>query len=166
FETPTELVEAAEKVYAEGYRKIDTYSPFPIEAASEAIGFHHSRLPLIVLIGGLTGLASAFAMQYWVSVIDYPINVGGRPFNSWPSFMIVCFELTVLFSAISAVIGMFALNGLPMPYHPVFNVQRFAAVSNDRFFLLVEASDPLFDGQGTPALLRGMNPAGVWEVPY
>ena len=166
FETPTELVEAAEKVYAEGYRKIDTYSPFPIEAASEAIGFHHSRLPLIVLIGGLTGLASAFVMQYWVSVIDYPINVGGRPFNSWPSFMIVCFELTVLFSAISAVIGMFALNGLPMPYHPVFNVQRFIDASKDGFFLVIEATDPKFDAEATGSFLKTLSPAGVWEVPY
>ncbi len=166
FETPTELVEAAEKVYAEGYRKIDTYSPFPLEAASEAIGFHHTRLPLIVLIGGLTGLATAFGMQYWISVIDYPINVGGRPFNSWPAFIIVCFELTVLFSAISAVIGMFALNGLPMPYHPVFNVQRFADASNDGFFLVVEATDPKFDVAATGSFLKTLSPAGVWEVPY
>lgn len=166
FETPTELVEAAEKVYAEGYRKIDTYSPFPIEAASEAIGFHHTRLPLIVLIGGLTGLATAFGMQYWISAIDYPINVGGRPFNSWPAFIIVCFELTVLFSAISAVIGMFALNGLPMPYHPVFNVQRFADASNDGFFLVIEATDPKFDVGETGSFLKALSPVGVWEVPY
>ena len=164
FETPTELVEAAEKVYAEGYRKIDTYSPFPIEAASEAIGFHHSRLPLIVLIGGLTGLASAFAMQYWVSVIDYPINVGGRPFNSWPSFMIVCFELTVLFSAISAVIGMFALNGLPMPYHPVFNVERFQMATRNRFFLCIESADSKFDHETTRRFLESCGPQGVYEV--
>jgi len=114
----------------------------------------------------LTGLASAFAMQYWVSVIDYPINVGGRPFNSWPSFIIVCFELTVLFSAISAVIGMFALNGLPMPYHPVFNVQRFIDASKDGFFLVIEATDPKFDGEATGSFLKTLSPAGVWEVPY
>ena len=166
FETPTELVEAAEKVYAEGYRKIDTYSPFPLESASEAIGFHHTRLPLIVLIGGLTGLATAFGMQYWISAIDYPINVGGRPFNSWPAFIVVCFELTVLFSAVSAVIGMFALNGLPMPYHPVFNVQRFVDASKDGFFLVVEATDPKFDVESTESLLKSLSPAGVWEVPY
>jgi hypothetical protein len=166
FENPSELVDAAEKVYGEGYRKIDTYSPFPIEAASEAIGFHHSRLPLIVLIGGLTGLATAFAMQYWISVIDYPLNVGGRPFNSWPSFIIVCFELTVLFSAISAVIGMFALNGLPMPYHPVFNVQRFVDASKDGFFLVIEATDPKFDAEETESFLKALSPVGVWEVPY
>jgi len=166
FENPSELVDAAEKVYAEGYRKIDTYSPFPIEAASEAVGFHHTRLPLIVLIGGLTGLATAFAMQYWISAIDYRINVGGRPFNSWPSFIIVCFELTVLFSAISAVIGMFALNGLPMPYHPVFNVQRFVDASKDGFFLVIEATDPKFDAEETPSFLKALSPVGVWEVPY
>ena len=135
FETPTELVEAAEKVYAEGYRKIDTYSPFPLESASEAIGFHHTRLPLIVLIGGLTGLATAFGMQYWIS-------------------------------AISAVIGMFALNGLPMPYHPVFNVQRFVDASKDGFFLVVEATDPKFDAENTESFLKSLSPAGVWEVPY
>jgi len=166
FETPTELVQAAEKVYADGYRKIDTYSPFPIESAAEAIGFHKSRLSLIVLIGGLTGLATAFGMQYWISVIDYPINVGGRPFNSWPSFIIVCFELTVLFSAASAVIGMFALNGLPMPYHPVFNVQRFVDASKDGFFLIIEATDPKFDVEETGSFLKTLSPAGVWEVPY
>lgn len=166
FETPTELVEAAERVYAEGYRKIDTYSPFPIEAASEAVGFHHTRLPLIVLIGGLTGLATAFGMQYWISAIDYPLNVGGRPFNSWPAFIVVCFELTVLFSAISAVIGMFALNGLPMPYHPVFNVQRFVDASKDGFFLVVEATDPKFDIEATEGFLKTLSPAGIWEVPY
>ncbi len=166
FENPTELVQAAEKVYADGYRKIDTYSPFPIEAAAEAVGFHKSRLSLIVLIGGLTGLATAFGMQYWISVIDYPINVGGRPFNSWPAFIIVCFELTVLFSAASAVIGMFALNGLPMPYHPVFNVQRFIDASKDGFFLIIEATDPKFDAQATESFLKSLSPAGVWEVPY
>jgi len=166
FDSPTALVTAAEKVYGEGYRKIDTYTPFPIEAASEAIGFHTTRLPLIVLIGGLTGLATAFGMQYWISVIDYPINVGGRPFNSWPAFVIVCFELTVLFSAISAVVGMFALNGLPMPYHPVFNVPRFKAASNDGFFLVIEATDPRFDVAGTSTFLHGLDAAGVWEVPY
>lgn len=166
FETPAELVEAAERVHHDGYRKIDVYSPFPIEPAMEAIGFHKTRLSLIVLIGGLTGLCTAFGMQFWISTIDYPINVGGRPFNSWPAFIVVCFELTVLFSAISAFISMFALNGLPLPYHPVFNVPRFAAASNDRFFLLVEAADPRFDPNVTPAFLRDLRPAGVWEVPY
>ena len=166
FETPAELVHAAERVHGDGYRKIDVYSPFPIEAATEAIGFHKTRLSLIVLIGGLTGLCTAFGMQYWISAIDYPINVGGRPFDSWPAFIVVCFELTVLFSAISAFLSMFALNGLPLPYHPVFNVPRFAQVSSDRFFLLIEAADPRFDPEATPEFLRSLNPAGTWEVPY
>src|SRR5260370_28752509 len=117
FENPTELVQAAEKVYADGYRKIDTYSPFPIEAAAEAVGFHKSRLSLIVLIGGLTGLATAFGMQDWIYGIDYPINVGGRPFNSWPAFIIGYFELNVLIFATSAVISRIVLNGLPIPHH-------------------------------------------------
>ncbi|HEV2113609.1 MAG TPA: DUF3341 domain-containing protein, partial [Terriglobales bacterium] len=142
------------------------YSPFPIEAAAEAIGFHRTRLSLVVLIGGLTGLCTAFGMQYWISAMDYPLNIGGRPFNSWPAFVIVCFELTVLFSAISAVVGMFAMNGLPMPYHPVFNVPRFKAASNDGFFLVVEATDPRFDIAETSALLHTLDAAGVWEVPY
>lgn len=166
FDSPTALVKAAEKVHHEGYRKIDTYSPFPIEAATEAIGFNTTRLPLVVLCGGLTGLITAFGMQYWISAIDYPLNIGGRPFNSWPAFVIVCFELTVLFSAISAVVGMFAMNGLPMPYHPVFNVPRFKAASNDGFFLVVEATDPRFDIAETSALLHTLDAAGVWEVPY
>lgn len=166
FANPTELIQASKKTYSEGYRKIDVYSPFPIEEANESIGFPSTRLPLIILIGGLTGTATAFAMQYWISVIDYPLNVGGRPFNSWPAFIVVCFELTVLFGAISAVIGMFALNGLPLPYHPLFNVPRFAAASKDAFFLLIEAADPKFDGEMTPAFMRALSPAGVWEVPH
>jgi hypothetical protein len=105
-------------------------------------------------------------MQYWISAIDYPINVGGRPFNSWPAFIVVCFELTVLFSAFSAVIAMFALNGLPMPYHPVFNVPRFKAASDDGFFIVIEATDPRFDLEQTQAFLKRLSPAGVWEVPY
>ena len=163
FETPTELVDASRKVYEEGYRKIDAYSPFPIEAASEALHFE-TRLPLIVLIGGLTGLATAFAMQYWISAIDYPLNVGGRPFNSWPAFIVVCFELTVLFSAFSAVIGMFALNGLPLPYHPVFNVPRFAMATRGRFFLCIKARDKKFDMGVTRQFLEELKPFGVYEA--
>ena len=164
FETPTELVDASRKVYEEGYRKIDAYSPFPIEAASEALHFE-TRLPLIVLIGGLTGLATAFAMQYWISAIDYPINVGGRPFNSWPAFIVVCFELTVLFSAFSAVIGMFALNGLPQPYHPLFNIPRFELASRSLFFLSLQRRDPKFDLVETRRFLESLNPKAIYEVP-
>ncbi|MGH7753384.1 MAG: DUF3341 domain-containing protein, partial [Gemmatimonadales bacterium] len=122
FDTPGELIEAARRARQAGYRRIDAYTPFPIEGLDEAIGFKKSRLPLVVLAGGLAGAAGGFLLQYYASVIDYPLNVGGRPLNSWPSFMVVTFELTILGAALSAVFGMLALNGLPMPYHPVFNV--------------------------------------------
>ena len=125
FNSPEALLEAVRKCYAAGYRRMDAYSPFPVEHLAEALGFHRTRLPLLVLIGGIVGCAGGFYLQYWTSVVDYPLNVGGRPLNSWPSFVIVTFELTILCAALSAVLGMLALNGLPMPYHPVFNVSRF-----------------------------------------
>src|ERR1051326_4332616 len=165
FETPAALVEAAKQTYAAGYRKLDTFSPYPIEEAWEAIGHHDRRMSFIVLIGGLTGLATGIGLQEGVHQIAYPINIAGKPLNSWPQFVPVCFEMTILFAALFAVIGMIALNGLPMPYHPVFNVQRFAEhASRDRFFLLVEAADPKFDKQQTMDFLKGLNPAGVSEV--
>src|SRR5215471_15290789 len=165
FETPTALVAAARQTYAEGYRKIDTFSPFPVEEAWEAIGHHDSRLSLIVLVGGLTGLVTGYGLQYWVHVFAYPINVAGKPLNSWPQFIPVTFELTILFAALSAVLALIFLNGLPMPYHPVFNVKRFTEhASRDRFFLLVEAADPKFDKQQTMDFLKGLKPAGVSEV--
>ena len=165
FETPAALVDAAKKTYAAGYRKLDTFSPYPVEEAWEAIGHHDKRMSLIVLAGGLTGLASGIGLQEWVHQIAYPINIAGKPLNSWPQFVPVCFEMTILFAALFAVIGMIALNGLPMPYHPVFNVQRFQEhASRDRFFLLVEAVDPKFDKQQTMDFLKGLNAAGVSEV--
>jgi Alternative complex III, ActD subunit len=165
FETPAALVEAAKKTYAAGYRKLDTFSPFPIEEAWEAIGARDRRMSRIVLGGGIAGLLTGIGLQEWVHQIAYPINVAGKPLNSWPQFVPVCFELTILFASLAAVIGMIALNGLPMPYHPVFNVQRFADhASRDRFFLLVESADPKFDTQQTMDFLKGLNPAGVSEV--
>lgn len=166
FEGPSSLVLAAERAHAEGFRKMDAYSPFPIEEASEAIGFHKTRLPLIILAGGLLGTLTGVVLQYWVSVIDYPLNVGGRPLASWVAFVIPCFELTILFASFSAVVGMLALNGLPLPYHPVFNVPEFARVSKDGFFLAIEASDPRFDLPETRKFLQGLRPIGVWEVPH
>ncbi len=166
FTTPNELVKAARRAHQEGYRKMDTYTPFPVEEAAEAIGFHGTRLPAIVLCGGLLGLLSALAMQYWISAIDYPINVGGRPLFSYPSFVIVCFELTILGASASAVIGMLALNGLPLPYHPLFNVERFTAASKDGFFLAIEGTDPRFDVEKTRSFMKSLNPAGVWEVEH
>jgi hypothetical protein len=145
---------------------MDGYSPYPIEELSEAIGFHHTRLPLIVLIGGMVGCLGGYLLQYWVSVIEYPMNIAGRPLNSWPSFIPVTFETTVLFAALAAVFGMLGLNGLPMPYHPVFNVPRFALASRDRFFLCIEAADPRFDRETTMQFLKSLGPRSVSEVQH
>lgn len=165
FESPEALRQSAQRAYSQGYRRMDAYSPFPVEGIAEAIGFHHTRLlPLIVLIGGLLGAAGGFYLQYWVSAVDYPLNVGGRPYNSWPAFIPVTFEMGILCAAFAAVLGMLALNGLPMPYHPVFNVERFAHASRDGFFLCIEAADPQFDRDHTLEFLRSLSPIGVHEV--
>ena len=166
FHTPTEIVVAARKAYAAGFRKMDAYSPFPVEGLSEAIGFHTDRVALVCLIGGLLGLATAYVLQYWINVISFPINVGGRPFHSWPSFIVVSFEMTVLFGGLSAFFGCLAMNGLPMPYHPVFNVEQFAFASRDRFFLCIESSDPMFDMTDTRAFLESLEARSVVEVPH
>jgi Protein of unknown function (DUF3341) len=164
FDDPTSLVAAAKRTYAAGYRKIDTFSPYPIEEAWEAIGQHDRRLSLIVLGGGLAGLLTGLSLQEWVHQIAYPINIAGKPLNSWPQFVPVMFELTILFAALSGVIGMILLNGLPMPYHPVFNVARFERASRDKFFLLVESADPKFDRMQTLDFLKGLNASEVSEV--
>ena len=166
FETPTEVLVAAKKAYAEGYRSMDAYSPQPVHGLAEAIGFKKNRVALICLVGGLLGLASAYVLQAWINLIAYPENIGGRPYHSWPAFIIVTFELTILFGGLSAAIGMFAMNGLPMPYHPVFNVPQFASATRDRFFLCIEAVDPKFDMAGTRSFLESLAPASVAEVPY
>ncbi|MGA8540684.1 MAG: DUF3341 domain-containing protein [Terriglobales bacterium] len=165
FDSAQELVDAAHKAHQAGYKKIDAYSPFPIEGLAEAIGFEKNGVALVVLIGGLIGLMSAYALQYWVAVITFPVNVGGRPYHSWPSFIIVTFELTILFGGLSAVIGMLALNGLPMPYHPVFNVPEFAKVTENKFFLVVFSSDPNYDAARTRSFLSGLAPRMIAEVP-
>src|SRR5215813_5120539 len=166
FDSSTELVHATQAAYDAGYRKMDAYSPFPIEEASEALGFHKTRVPLIVLIGGLMGGLGIYSLMYWINVIDYPLNIGGRPFHSWPAFIIPTFEMTVLFGGLAGVFGMFALNGLPMPHHPVFNVDRFSAVTRDRFFLVVEAADSQFDLVTTLQFMQSLNPLSVEEVPH
>ncbi|HEX9443972.1 MAG TPA: DUF3341 domain-containing protein [Candidatus Binatia bacterium] len=164
FPTPEALLEAARRAYAEGYRRMDAYSPFPVEGLAEAIGFRKNLLPLIVLIGGVVGAAGGFYLQYWVHVIDYPLNIGGRPLNSWPAFIPVTFELTILAAALSAVLGLLALNRLPMPYHPVFNVERFELASRNRFFLCIESADARFDPEATRRFLEGTAAQGVYEV--
>ena len=164
FEDATALVQATERTHEAGYRRFDAYSPFPIEELHHAMGAPHSRLPLIVLIGGIAGCLGGFFLQYWASTIAYPINVGGRPLNSWPAFIPVTFECTILVAALSAVLGMLALNGLPMPYHPVFNVDRFALASRSRFFLCIEARDKKFDTESTREFLQSLGPREVTVV--
>jgi hypothetical protein len=165
FDSPAALVKAAEQTHDAGYIKIDAYSPLPIEGLAEAIGFHHDLVPLVTLIGAIIGGTTGYLMQYWINVINYPLNIGGKPFHSWPSFIVVTFEMTILFGGISAVFGMLALNGLPMPYHPVFNVERFAMASKDRFFLIVFASDKKYDDVKTREFLEGLGPKTLVEVP-
>lgn len=164
FDNSDQLVNAAESARERGYRKLDAFTPYPIEAVSEALGHHHSKLPLLVLIGGVLGALAGFGLQYWVSVIEYPLNVGGRPLNSWIGFIPVTFETTILLASLSAVLGMLALNGLPRPYHPVFNAERFALASRDRYFLCIETADPKFDRMETESFLKGFDPIGVYEV--
>ena len=166
FDSSTDLVVATRKAYAAGYRKMDAYSPFPIDEASEALGFHKSRVPLIVLLGGLLGGSSGFALQYWINVISYPLNIGGKPWDSWPAFIVPTYEMTILFAGVCGMFGMFALNGLPMPYHPVFNVDRFSMVTPDKFFLCVEAADPHFDIVETQQFLESLQPLSISEVPH
>ena len=166
FDNPTALVNAAREARAHGYRKLDAYSPFPIEELSEALDLHRNKLPLIVLIGGIVGLLTGYLMQYYVTGIYFPINIGGRPLHSWPMYIVITFELTVLFAAIAAVLGLLALCGLPMPYHPAFNVPRFSRASQNRFFLCIEATDPLFDREATEAFLENLEAREVCEVAH
>jgi hypothetical protein len=164
FDDPTSLVVAAERARENGYVCMDAYSPFPIEELHHAIGMHHTRLPLIVLIGGLVGCFGGFGLQYWVSAVAYPINVGGKPLDSWPAFIPVTFECTILVAALACVLGMLALNRLPQPYHPVFNVPRFALASRNRFFLCIEARDPRFHLEETRRFLETLNPRELTTV--
>lgn len=166
FPDPASVVAAARRVREAGYRKVDAFSPYPIEELSEALGFHKSKLPLLVLMGGAAGLVGGYGLQYWTSVIDYPLNIGGRPFHSWVSFIPVTFEITILLAALTAVLGMLALNGLPEPYHPVFNVERFALASKDRFFICIESADPRFDHAETWRFLVSLGPRVVSDVEH
>jgi len=164
FNAPENLLAATKKTVAEGYCKLEAYSPFPVEGLDETLGFQRSRVPLITLIGGIAGGVGGFFMQWFSATIHYPINIGGRPLNSWPMFIPITFEMTILCAAIAAVLGMLGLNGLPMPYHPLFNVERFELASNDRFFLCIESNDQKFDREGTKRFLHSLGPKGVYEV--
>ena len=164
FETPDGLVAAAEKARLAGYRQMDAYSPIPIEELNEALGLRRTRLPKLVFIGGLLGGLGGYGLEYFSAALAYPMNIGGRPFHSWPQFIPVTFETTVLGAALTCFIGMWALNKLPQPYHPVFNVPAFARASTDRFFMCIEATDPAFTLDATRQFLEGLHPVGVSEV--
>ena len=164
FNSADDLIAAAHRIHDAGYQRVDAYTPYPIEELSEALGHHRSKLPLIVLIGGLVGALAGYSLQYWVSVVENPLNVGGKPLHSWPAFIPITFECTILGAALSAVFGMLALNGLPQPYHPVFNVPRFALASRNRFFLCIEAKDPKFHLEHTRRFLETLSPREVTSV--
>ncbi len=164
FETHRQLLEAVRKTRDAGYRNMDAYAPFPVEGLSEAMGLKRTWVPFVTLLGGLLGGLSGFFFQYWVSVSSYPMNIAGRPPNSWPAFIPVTFEMTVLFASLFSVFGMLAMNKLPQPYHPVFNVPRFSHASSDRFFLCIEASDPKFSIADSTRFLQSVRAQNISEV--
>jgi ActD protein len=164
FATPEALLEATRRAHSAGYRRMEAYTPFPVHGLAEALDFHQTHIPLVVLLGGIAGGVGGYFLQYWINVLDYPLNVGGRPLHSWPAFIPVTFELTILIAALAAVFGMLALNGLPMPYHPLFHVPRFAQVTRDCFFLCIEARDPQFDRIETRHFLESVAACAITEV--
>ena len=164
FDNPTSLVQAADRARLAGYTVMDAYTPFPIEELNDALGLKANRLPLITLLGGIFGGMGGYGLEYWTQVIAWPMNIGGRPFHSWPHYIPVTFECTVLGASLAAFLGMLALNGLPRPYHPVFNVPAFDRASRDRFFLCIESTDPKFDRYATESFLKDLHPLGVSEV--
>ena len=164
FDNPSDLVAAARQTHEAGYRRVNGYSPYPIEELTEAIGITRTTLPLIVLVGGILCGLGGFFMQYWMEVIDYPLNVGGKPFNSWPAFIPITFECTVLVASFAAVLGMLVLNKLPQPYHPVFNAPNFALATRDKFFLVIESKDPKFDHDEAFRFLKSLEAREVNDV--
>ena len=166
FNSAGDLIAASRRVHDAGYMHVDAFTPYPIEEVAEALGHHRSKLPGIVLGGGLVGGIGGYLLQYWTQVLAFPMNVGGRPFHSWPAFIVPTFECTILGAALAAVFGMFFLNGLPHPYHPVFNVPRFALASRDRYFLVIEARDPKFDPGTVRRLLTDLRASEVFEVAH
>ena len=166
FDSTQALLDAAHKVREAGYTRTDAYSPMPIHGVAEALGMKERKVAPIILMGGITGAAVGYGLQYWTSVIDFPMNIGGRPLHSWVSFIPPTFEVTILLSAFAAVLGMLILNGLPQPYHPVFNVERFSLASQTSFFLAIEAADPRFDADQTKAFLESLNPREVVPIEH
>ena len=167
FDTPSDLVRAAQTAYDSGYRRMDCYTPYPVEEAAAAIGFHRDSVSLICLIGGLLGVVAMFSLETWISVWAYPMNIGGRPYYSWPAFIIPAYEWTILFSGLSAAFGMLAVNGLPQVYHPLFNSPNFrSGATSDKFFLCLESTDPKFDISESRAFLESWQPVSVVEVEY
>jgi hypothetical protein len=164
FDTATELVDAARKVRDAGYRKTDAFTPFPLHEIDEALGIKRSILPYLVFAGGITGLVAGIGLQFFVHVYEWPIIVGGRPHFSLPAFIPPAYELTILFSAFTAVFGMLFLNGLPSPYHPVFNVPRFALATREKFFLIIESVDELYEYEKTRALMESLGGQEVFDV--
>lgn len=164
FDEPEPLLEAAKRAHDAGYRLMDAYSPMPVEGLAEAIGFRTSMVQRLVFTAGVLGATGGFMLCWWISVVAYPHNVAGRPLNSWPAYVPITFESMVLVACLTAVVGMLALNGLPQPYHPVFNVARFERASRDKFFLCIEAADPKFDLHATREFLLQLDPQGVMEV--
>ena len=164
FDSATAIVSAARTAREAGYVKVDAYTPFPIHELDEALRLPRTKLPWIVLGGGLVGMLAGFGLQYWAAAIEYPMNIGGRPYASWPAFVIPAYELTILFAGLTTMIAMILLNGLPQPYHPLFNVPRFSSASADRFFLCIEAADPKFEIGATRQFLQGLRPIGVSDV--
>jgi len=164
FREPEQLIAAAQAAYKIGYRKMDAYSPYEVEGLADAIGFQKTRVPLVFLLAGIAGGLTAYSMEWWSAAISYPLNVGGRPFHSWPAFVPITFELTILFSAVIGFIGMFAMNGLPQPYHPVFNAPDFKLASQTKFFLCIEAEDHLFRAEEVRSFLEKQGAEKVMEV--
>ncbi len=164
FAQPEQLLNAAQRAYAAGYRKMDAYSPYAVEGLAEAIGFQKTRVPLVTLIGGIMGALTGYAMQWYSAAIDYPLNIGGRRLHSWPAFVPITFELAVLFAAIAGVLGMLWMNGLPKPYHPVFNRPEFKLASQTRFFLCIEANDHIFRADEVRQFLLEQLPISIVEV--
>jgi hypothetical protein len=166
FPSAEALIDAAHQVREAGYTRTDAYAPLPIRGLAEALGFQKTRLPWIVLAGGVLGGVGGYLMQYWMMAVDYPMNVGGRPPHSWPSFIPVTFELTILGAALAAVLGMLALNGLPRPHHPLFSVPQFSLASQNRFFICIEANDPQFEVANANEFLRSIGATHVTTVEH